>query len=165
MSYNKSRDHPDDDYDRDYQSSKRARTSRIDEISSDYSQPRSHSIAGIIDEKPIRNGNPDIVPYYVAPKASSDAGSDTKKRSRSYVRPVIRSAVPNSQIQTIVQRPSKAGNVGQRIELYTNHFSINFSKRSNDVILYQFDVDVEILMRDGSWRSCKKDERFQVLKK
>ncbi|CAF4397564.1 unnamed protein product, partial [Adineta steineri] len=109
MSYTKSRDHPDDDYDRDYQSSKRARTSRIDEISSDYSQPRSHSIAGIIDEKPIRNGNPDIVPYYVAPKASSDAGSDTKKRSRSYVRPVIRSAVPNSQIQTIVQRPSKAG--------------------------------------------------------
>jgi hypothetical protein len=23
---------------------------------------------------------------------------------------------------------------------------------------------VEILMRDGSWRSCKKDERFQVMK-
>ncbi len=53
---------------------------------------------------------------------------------------------------------------GQRAELYTNHFEIKFSKQSNEVILYQFDVDVELLMRDGSWRSCKKDERFQVLK-
>jgi len=53
---------------------------------------------------------------------------------------------------------------GQRIELYSNHFQINFSKQSNETILYQFDVDVEILMRDGSWRSCKKDERLQVLK-
>ena len=53
---------------------------------------------------------------------------------------------------------------GQRIDLYTNHFKINFSKRTNETILYQFDVDVELLMRDGSWRSCKKDERLQVMK-
>jgi hypothetical protein len=54
--------------------------------------------------------------------------------------------------------------VGQRIELHTNHFKIEFSKTSEPIILYQFDVDVEILMRDGSWRSCKRDERFQVMK-
>ena len=46
----------------------------------------------------------------------------------------------------------------------TNHFKIEFAQTSEPTILYQFDVDVEILMRDGSWRSCKKDERFQVMK-
>ena len=53
---------------------------------------------------------------------------------------------------------------GQRIDLYTNHFRLEFSKHTQEAILYQFDVDVEILMRDGSWRSCKKDERLQVTK-
>ena len=36
--------------------------------------------------------------------------------------------------------------------------------KSESTTLYQFDVDVEILMRDGSWRASKKDERFQVMK-
>ena len=54
--------------------------------------------------------------------------------------------------------------VGQRVELYTNHFKIEFEKNSQSSMIYQFDVDVEILMRDGSWRSCKRDERFQVIK-
>jgi hypothetical protein len=53
---------------------------------------------------------------------------------------------------------------GQRIELYTNHFRIEFSKHAKESLLYQFDVDVELLMRDGSWRSSRKDERLQVLK-
>jgi eukaryotic translation initiation factor 2C len=164
MSSNKGRDCPDDDFDRDHHSSKRARTSRIDEMSSDCSQRRSYSTTGIIDEKASRNGQIENGSYYVAPKAPSDAGSDSKKRSRSFVRPIIRSAVPNSQLTSIAKRPSQPGHVGDRIELYSNHFKIDFSKRSNEVILYQFDVDVEILMRDGSWRSCKKDERLQVMK-
>ena len=54
--------------------------------------------------------------------------------------------------------------VGRPIEVLTNHFKIEFSQKSEPIILYQFDVDVEILMRDGSWRSCKRDERFQVMK-
>jgi hypothetical protein len=53
---------------------------------------------------------------------------------------------------------------GQRIEIYTNHFKINFCTSPNKIILYQFDVDVEILMSDGSWYSCEKDERLQVMK-
>ena len=73
--------------------------------------------------------------------------------------------MPNSQLTNIIQRPSQSGRAGQRLEVYTNHFKINFSKQANETILYQFDVDVEILMRDGSWRSCKKDERLQVLRK
>ena len=103
-------------------------------------------------------------PSLVVPKAPSDAGSDTKKRSRSFARPIIRSAVPNSQVLTIIRRPSTSGRAGQRVELYTNHFRLDFSKIAKEMILYQFDVDVEILMRDGSWRSCKKDERFEVLR-
>src|SRR4051794_39766238 len=72
-----------------------ARTSRIDEVSSDYSQRRSNSVTGILEEKSSRNDLINSDSYYVVPKPSSDAGSDTKKRSRSYVRPIIRSAVPN----------------------------------------------------------------------
>ncbi|CAF1276074.1 unnamed protein product [Rotaria sp. Silwood1] len=54
--------------------------------------------------------------------------------------------------------------VGQRIDVNTNHFPIKFSKRSNGTVFYQFDVKVEILMLDGSWHSCNRDERLQVLK-
>ncbi|CAF3707984.1 unnamed protein product [Rotaria sordida] len=168
MLSNKGRDHSDDDYDRDLHSSKRARTSRIDEISSDYAQRRAHSSTGIINETTYRNGQTENGLYGVTTaKAPSDNtnGNDIKKRSRSFARPIIRSAVPNSQLTTIIKRPSQSGHVGEQTELYTNHFRINFSKESNELVLYQFDVDVELLMRDGSWRSCRKDERLQVLKK
>lgn len=158
MSSNKGRDYQDDDYDREYHASKRVRTSRIDDYSSEYSQRRCQSTTGYVPDK-IENQS-----YNVTEKAPSDAGSDTKKRSRSFIRPQIRSAVPISQLTNIIQRPSQSGRAGQRIEVYTNHFKINFSKQANETILYQFDVDVEILMRDGSWRSCKKDERLQVLR-
>ena len=54
---------------------------------------------------------------------------------------------------------------GHRIEIYTNHFKINFCTSLNKIILYQFDVDVEILMFDPSCYSCEKDERLQVSRK
>jgi len=54
--------------------------------------------------------------------------------------------------------------VGKRIEILTNHFKIELNSTNESQFIYQFDVDVEILMRDGSWRSCKRDERFQVMK-
>ncbi|CAF4641342.1 unnamed protein product, partial [Rotaria sp. Silwood2] len=137
------------------------RTSRIDEISSDYSQRHACSSTRIINEKASRNGQIENGSYDVVPKAPSENGIDTKKRSYSVARPTIRSAVPNSQLTTIIKRPSQSGRAGQQIELYTNHFRINFSKQSNEIILYQFDVDVELLIRDGSWRSCKKDEQYE----
>jgi hypothetical protein len=61
------------------------------------------------DEKPSHYGQIDNGSYNGAPQAPSDAGSDTKKRSRSFVRPIIRSAVPNSQITRIAKRPSQSG--------------------------------------------------------
>jgi hypothetical protein len=45
---------------------------------------------------------------------------------------------------------------GHRIEIYTNHFKINLCTSPDEIILYQFDVDVEILMSDGLWYSCEK---------
>lgn len=47
--------------------------------------------------------------YYVPGKTSSDIENDNKKRSRSFARPAIRSAVPNSQLITIAKRPSQSG--------------------------------------------------------
>lgn len=164
-SYKGGRDHPDEDADRDYPTNKRVRTSRIDEMSTD-SHRRSYST---FDEKSQRNGTTkeektSEMPLCGTSKASSDSGSETKKRSRSFVRPVIRSAVPNSQLIPLAKRPTPSGQIGQRVDLYTNHFRLQFSKRTDEVILYQFDVDVELLLRDGTWKSARKDERLQVMR-
>ncbi|CAF3955657.1 unnamed protein product [Rotaria sordida] len=142
-----------------------ARTSRTDDISSDYSQRRAHSLTGLINETTSRNGQIENGSYGVTTaKAPSDTnGNDTKKRSRSFARPTIRSAVPNSQLITIIKRASQSEHAGQKVELHTNHFRINFSKQTNELILYQFDF--KLFIRDGLWRSCRKDERLQVLKK
>lgn len=78
-------------------------------MTSSHSHRRSHSLTGAIDDKSSLTGPIDNGSYYVAPKAPSDAGSDSKKRSRSLVRPIIRSAVPNSQITTIAKRPPQPG--------------------------------------------------------
>ena len=54
--------------------------------------------------------------------------------------------------------------MGKRIEVLTNHFKIEFLRPIDSQIIHQFDIDVETLLRDGSWRSCRKDERFEVMK-
>ena len=48
-----------------------------------------------------------LLPYQ---KTSSDIESDTKKRSRSFIRPVLRSAVPDSQLMSLARRPVQSGN-------------------------------------------------------
>lgn len=53
---------------------------------------------------------------------------------------------------------------GKRIEVLTNHFRLEFTRSLDSQMIYQFDIDVETLLRDGSWRSCRKDERFEVMK-
>ncbi|CAF1268322.1 unnamed protein product [Rotaria sp. Silwood1] len=168
MASQRGRDRPDDD-DKERRSSKRPRPSRPEESSSEPSQRRSYSTTGV-EEKPSTSSSQsstftESVSTSAVPKTSSDIGSDTKKRSRSFMRPPLRSAVPDSQLISLARRPAQPGRVGQRIELYTNHFKIEFLNINEPIILYQFDVDVEILLRDGSWRPSKKDERFQVMRK
>ncbi|CAF0840758.1 unnamed protein product [Adineta ricciae] len=163
MSSHRDRGYPDDD---DRRSSKRHRSGRSHERSSSHSQRRSYSSADV-EEKPSSSQLSRTVESSstsTVPKTTKEAESSSKARSRSFVRPIIRSAVPESQLISLARRPAQSGRVGQRVELYTNHFKIEFEKDSQSSIVYQFDVDVEILMRDGSWRSCKRDERFQVIK-
>ncbi|CAF4584737.1 unnamed protein product, partial [Rotaria sp. Silwood2] len=74
------------------------------------------------------------------------------KNVHVYFRPTIPSSILNPKITTIAKRSSETGNAGQRIEIYTNHFKINFCTPPNKIILYQFDLGVEVLMSDGSWQ-------------
>lgn len=43
------------------------------------------------------------------PKSLLDTESDIKRRSRSFVRPPLRSAVPNSQLLSLARRPPQSG--------------------------------------------------------
>ena len=174
--------HLDDDDDRERPSSKR----RMFSLNEDGRMPlffsllarpsRSYSSTDIEEKRSSSQSRTSAVP-----KTTRESEDDVKQRSRSFVRPILRSVVPDSQVLSPARRPIQSGQcklisskdfsflrstilVGKRIELLTNHFPIEFSRNSDSIILYQFDVDVEILMRDGSWRSCKKDERFQVMK-
>ncbi|UJR24794.1 hypothetical protein I4U23_006169 [Adineta vaga] len=155
MSSQRGRDYPDDD---DRRSSKRHRPSHTHESSSSHSQRRSYSSTSV-EEKPSTSRSIESTST-----STIKVESDTKKRSQSFNRPVLRSVVPDSQLISFARRPVQSGRVGQRIDIFTNHFKIEFEKNSDSLQLYQFDVDVEILMRDGSWRTSKKDERFQVIK-
>jgi hypothetical protein len=85
----------------------KARTSRETESSSGYSQRRSYSSSGV-EEKPSTSQST-ASSSSVIPKTSSDIESDAKKRSRSFTRPVLRSAVPDSQLISIARRPSPVG--------------------------------------------------------
>jgi len=62
-----------------------ARTSRRNEISSNYSQCRSYSSTEIIHEKSNRNGQTDNDSYNVTPKVSSNSENDTTSHSYSIV--------------------------------------------------------------------------------
>ncbi|CAF3167345.1 unnamed protein product [Rotaria socialis] len=143
---------------------KNGHKSRIDGISSDYSQRRSYSSRGIVDKKSFHDEQKNIDSHDVASISASNAEIYIEKCSRLFVHPTGPSSILNPKITTIAKRPSETGNAGQRIEIYVNHFKINFCTPPNKVIVYQFDVDVEILMSDSSWYSCGKDERIQVMK-
>ncbi|CAF4262007.1 unnamed protein product, partial [Rotaria magnacalcarata] len=52
------------------------------------------------------------------------------------VHPTSPSSILNPKITTIAKRPSETGNAGQRIEIYVNHFKINFCTPPNKMIVY-----------------------------
>ncbi len=93
-----------------------ARSSRGDESSSEYSQRRSYSSSGVEEKptssqlnRPITSGSTSTIP-----KTSSETEADIKKRSRSFVRPQLRSAVPDSQFLSIARRPVQSGQRNQK---------------------------------------------------
>ncbi|CAF2681440.1 unnamed protein product [Rotaria sp. Silwood2] len=96
---------------------------------------------------------------------SIETASASAKDSRSQsVRQVIRnrtlcSAVPESAVLKPVPRPDEGGSKGQKISLYTNHFRVNI----NDAVVYQFDIDIVMIGRDGKARLTRKDDRWEVI--
>ena len=69
--------------------------------SSDRSHRRSY-LTSHTEEKPTASSS-------TIPKTTTETESDTKKRSRSFLRPQLRSAVPDSQILSFAQRPAQSG--------------------------------------------------------
>ncbi len=85
-----------------------ARSSRADESSSEHSQRRSYS----------STGSTEFVSTSTIPKSTSETESDIKKRSRSFVRPPLRSAVPDSQLLSFARRPAQTGHRKIKIEFF-----------------------------------------------
>ena len=83
------------------------RISRIEDHRSVYSHRRTHFTTALQADKANRDGSMDHEHYYLVPKVPSDAGSDRKKRSRSLVRPTVRSTTANSQNTTIDKQPAQ----------------------------------------------------------
>ncbi len=51
---------------------------------------------------------------------------------------------------------------GQTLRLFTNHFICNIPRTLQ---CHQYDIELEVANRDGTWRPAKKDDRFIVLRK
>jgi hypothetical protein len=90
-----------------------ARPSRTDESSSESSQRRSYS-SSRAEEKPSTTRTTESGSTSTIPKTSLDTESESKKRSRSFARPILRSAVPDSQLLSLARRPVQPGN-GRKI--------------------------------------------------
>ena len=113
-------------------------------------------------------------------RQSTSRSSVCRARSTHPLRHSIRSAVPDTSVLTMAKRPDRGGagkscnilalerkksytfNIaGQKLQLYTNHFKCNIPRQLN---CHQYDIELEVSNRDGTWRPAKKDDRFFVLK-
>ncbi|CAF0770466.1 unnamed protein product [Didymodactylos carnosus] len=95
------------------------------------------------------------------PNLSTASKSRLTSRAKS-LRPVIRSAIPETHNLTLAKRPDAGGKAGQAVQFHVNHFKCTLPKQ---LLVNQYDMDVEFKMRDGSWRSAKKEDRFAVMQK
>jgi hypothetical protein len=96
---------------------------------------------------------------------SVDTASASAKEPRSQsVRPVNRyrglhSAVPDTAVLSPVDRPDKGGSKGQPISVYVNHFRVDI----DDVVVYQYNVDIIMIDRNGRPRMARKDDCWEVI--
>ncbi|CAF1148681.1 unnamed protein product [Rotaria sordida] len=95
------------------------------------------------------------------PKSTSHSSINRARSTRPF-RNSIRSAVPDTSVITMAKRPDRGGTAGQKLQLYTNHFKCNIPRTLK---CHQYDIELEVANRDGTWRPAKKDDRFFVLKK
>ncbi|CAF3647379.1 unnamed protein product [Rotaria sordida] len=95
------------------------------------------------------------------PKSTSHSSINRARSTRPF-RNSIRSAVPDTSVITMAKRPDRGGTAGQKLQLYTNHFKCNIPRTLK---CHQYDIELEVANRDGTWRPAKKDDRFFILKK
>ena len=55
---------------------------------------------------------------------------------------------------------TRSFSAGRKSQLLTNHFRCELPRRFQ---CHQYDIEVEVPNRDGTWRPAKKDDRFRVL--
>ncbi|CAF0781179.1 unnamed protein product [Rotaria sp. Silwood1] len=94
-------------------------------------------------------------------KSTSHSSIGRTRSTRSF-RHSIRSAVPDTSVITMAKRPDRGGTAGQQLQLYTNHFKCHIPQTLK---CHQYDIELEVANRDGTWRPAKKDDRFFILKK
>ncbi|CAF4038167.1 unnamed protein product [Rotaria magnacalcarata] len=69
------------------------------------------------------------------------------------------SAVPESADLTPVSRPDTGGSQGRKIHVYTNHFSVNI----DDATIYQYDIDLMMIDRNGKPHDARKNARWDIM--
>ena len=102
------------------------RPSHTHESSSSHSQRRSYSSTSV-EEKPSTSRSIESTST-----STIKVESDTKKRSQSFNRPVLRSVVPDSQLISLARRPVQSGR-GKSILILSHvfFFHIYFSWSTN----------------------------------
>lgn len=71
----------------------------------------------------------------------------------------LQSVVPDLVVLTPVHRPDSGGSLGEKIEIFTNHFPITI----DDAVVYQYDINIFMIDRNGKSHVARKDDRWEAL--
>jgi len=94
-------------------------------------------------------------------KLSLESGASRSQTTRPVnKRRTLYSAVPDTALLTPLRRPTEYGKAGKPIEIYTNHFKVSMT---NDAIINQYDIEIEMIRRDGLTCGARKNERWETL--
>lgn len=94
-------------------------------------------------------------------KLSLEAGASRSQTTQPINRRrTLYSVVPETTLLTLLHRPVEYGKAGKPIEIYTNHFKVSMI---NDAIINQYDIEIEMIRRDGLKCAARKNERWETL--
>lgn len=96
-------------------------------------------------------------------KLSLEPGESRSQTTRpTNRRRTLYSAVPDTALLTPLRRPEEYGKAGKPIEIYTNHFKVSMD---TNIIINQYDIEIEMIRRDGKTCAARKNERWETLQK
>ena len=135
--------------------------------------------ANVAPPEPYRSQSIAVTPNgqrNARPASSLPAQPISRARSSRPLGDSLRSAVLETSILSIAKRPDAGGTgieatdlfcfaplvrlAGRRSQLLTNHFRCGLPRHFH---CHQYDIELEVPNRDGSWRPAKKETRFLVL--